>query len=268
MAIMSTAPPSRPWRGAGFRCTVTTAIAAVLSTLAGFQALDQGGLARSFDSAPFLTPTGLRVEPLQLWHDAGPTFGFRIEAKTGRPRSGRVVALGYLADTGKWSSPLAEALAEVDVLGVEFNHDVALQRGSGRSAALIARVLGDRGHLSNEQGAGFVAAVLARSRPGTLRHLVLLHLSQQCNHPGLALGAARIVLRESGRRISLHAATQSAAHPNLWIKPASASARRFPNGRALRPQRSTDAIIADNLPLFGFGIEPEVVSSWEAKHTR
>jgi len=39
---------------------------------------------------------------------------------------------------------MVEALADVDLLGVEFNHDVEMQRRSGRSPALIARVLGDR----------------------------------------------------------------------------------------------------------------------------
>ena len=115
---------------------------------------------------------------------------------------------------------MVEALADVDLLGVEFNHDVEMQRRSGRPPALIARVLGDRGHLSNAQGADFVAAVLARSRPGTIRHLVLLHLSHQCNLPHLALGVARAAIRGTGRRVALHAALQAAAHPNLWLAPA------------------------------------------------
>ena len=52
---------------------------------------------------------------------------------------------------------MAEAMVDVDLLGVEFNHDVELQRRSGRSPALIARNLGDRGHLSNRQGADLLA---------------------------------------------------------------------------------------------------------------
>jgi hypothetical protein len=107
----------------------------------------------------------------------------------------------------------------VDLLGVEFNHDVAMQRSSGRSRALIMRNLGDRGHLSNRQGAEFVQAVLARSRRGALRHLVLLHLSQQCNLPDLAIETARSALGPPGRRIAVHAAQQSLSHPNLWIVP-------------------------------------------------
>ena len=40
------------------------------------------------------------------------------------------MSIGYLADSGTWSEAIAQALAGVDVLGVEFNHDVAMQRSS------------------------------------------------------------------------------------------------------------------------------------------
>jgi phosphoribosyl 1,2-cyclic phosphodiesterase len=207
-----------------------------LERLPGFRALDASDLVRHFADGPFLTPTGLRIEPLPLRHDSGPTFGFRVEVSA-RGRSGRPVALGYLADTGCWSDALAEAMADVDLLGVEFNHDVEMQRRSGRSPALIARVLGDRGHLSNAQGAGLVEAVLARSRPGTVRHLVLLHLSRQCNLPGLALTVARAAIRGTGRRVALHAAEQAIAHPNVWVAP---TRRRPAAGRTPRADPAAD----------------------------
>jgi phosphoribosyl 1,2-cyclic phosphodiesterase len=189
-----------------------------LARHAGFRALDGAGLVRHYDDRPFLTPSGLRVEAVELRHDAGPTFGFRLEAKAARGM--RSVALGYLADTGSWSDAMADAMAEVDLLGVEFNHDVTLQRRSGRHPSLIARNLGDWGHLSNEQGAGLVAAVLGRSGPSAVRHLVLLHLSEQCNRPTLALRAARDAVRGAGRRVAVHAARQAPAHPNIAVEPA------------------------------------------------
>lgn len=188
-----------------------------LARRAGFAELDAAGLVRAYDDRPFLTPAGHGVEPLELSHDGGPTFGFRIEAKP--TRGARGVAIGYLADTGCWSAALAEQMTDVNLLAVEFNHDVDMQRRSRRSAALIARNLGDRGHLSNRQGAELVSAVLARSGRSTVRHLVLLHLSEQCNLPRLALGEARAAIRGTGRRVLVHAARQSPAHPNLWVAP-------------------------------------------------
>jgi hypothetical protein len=112
---------------------------------------------------------------------------------------------------------MADSLADVDILSVEFNHDVAMQKSSGRSAALIARNLGDRGHLSNDQGAELVRSVLERSRRDKVSHLVLLHLSEQCNRPELAIHQARTAVQATGRRVSIHAARQTPAHPNLQI---------------------------------------------------
>ena len=180
----------------------------------GFVELDQMGLVRQYDGQPLLAPSGFRIEPIPLWHD-GPTFGFRIES-VARRRT-RAIAFGYLADTGSWSESTAECLADVDVLGIEFNHDVAMQKASGRSPALIARNLGDRGHLSNRQAAELVRSILRRSSRERVGHLVLLHLSEQCNRPELAIHEAREAAQETGRRILIHAARQSPAHPNLQI---------------------------------------------------
>jgi len=196
-----------------------------LDRLGHFPSLDEAGLFRSYDDRPFLTPDGLRVEPIELSHDAGPTYGFRLEGRA--DRKARPVALGYLADTGLWSSAMADALTDVDLLGVEFNHDVELQRRSGRSSYLIARNLGNRGHLSNVQGSALIEAVLNRSILGGLKHVVLLHLSDQCNRPDLAIKEARSAIQSSGRRIMVHAAEQGLASPNLLIT----SCRRRPRNQ-------------------------------------
>lgn len=183
----------------------------------GFQALESIGAVRHYDEHPLILPGGLRVEPFSLSHDSGPTFGFRIEGRG--DRRGRAVSIGYLADTGDWSEAMADALTDVDLLGVEFNHDVQMQLQSGRPRHLIARNLGDRGHLSNAQGSSLLEAVFARSHAGAVRHVVLLHLSAQCNRPALALAAARSAARRAGRRASIHAAEQSVAHPDLRLLP-------------------------------------------------
>lgn len=194
-----------------------------LTRAPGYTALDRVGLVRFYDERPFMAPSGFRIEPVTAWHDGGPTFGFRLEAGAGGKRRG--VAVGYLTDTGTWSDETVEALADVDVLAVEFNHDVMMQRTSGRHPSLIARNLGDRGHLSNRQAADLVGSILARSRRDRIAHLVLLHLSDQCNRPEIALREAGEVVRESGRQVFIHAARQSPAHPDLSLSPSRAAAR-------------------------------------------
>ena len=189
-----------------------------LSERPGFRELDASGLVRHYDERPFLAPTGLRIEPIELSHDGGPTYGFRVEGRAGR--KSRAASVGYMADTGCWTDAMADAMADVNALGIEFNHDVTLQLNSGRSPFLIRRNLGDRGHLSNAQGASLVSAVLGRSSPNSLRNIVLLHLSDQCNRPKLAVEFARQAVRDSGRRVAIHAARQTAAYPNLMVNAA------------------------------------------------
>lgn len=218
----------------------------VLDADAGFQQLERHDLVRFYDNQPFLAMCGYRVEPIPLRHDGGPTFGFRIEC-VARRRT-RAVSVGYLADTGSWTDAMADSLSDVDILGVEFNHDVALQKSSGRSPALIARNLGDRGHLSNRQGAELVRSVLARSGREKVGHLVLLHLSEQCNRPELALREAREAVRAAGRRVTIHAALQSPAHPDLRIGTHRALPRPSMNvltgNRAARPARAVSPTAA------------------------
>ena len=74
---------------------------------------------------------------------------------------------------------------------------------------LIERNLSDDGHLSNEQGAELIQAVLDHSRDHAPRHVVLLHLSEQCNQPDLALRVAAAAIRAAGRSVKVHAARRA-----------------------------------------------------------
>ena len=188
-----------------------------------FGDLLRAGLVRSFEARRGLTlAAGLRFLPLPVRHDSGATFGFRVEGSA--DLFGRAIALGYVADLGCWDEPLADHLRDVDLLAVEFNHDVELERSSGRTPRLIARVLGDEGHLSNDQGAALVRTVLRRSSAERLQHLVQLHLSRECNRPALARQAARPVLSELAGAARLHTANQDL--PGATLRLRSAPARR------------------------------------------
>ena len=174
----------------------------------GLQKWQFAGLVRPFSADRSFEPLPeVQVRPIAVRHDGGPTFGFRIECGRSLFTSGW--AIGYAADLGSWDEGLVRRLLDVDVLALEFNHDVELQRTSGRAPWLISRVLGDEGHLSNEQGAQLLEECLRRSIPGRLRHVIQLHLSRQCNSPRLAMSAARDVLQAAAGEIELHTADQS-----------------------------------------------------------
>jgi ribonuclease BN (tRNA processing enzyme) len=181
---------------------------------AEFAGLRQDKLVRTYRTGQALSlAPGLQAEALPLRHD-GLTFGFRLEYLDA---FGRSCVLAYAADLGSWTPRLARALAGADILALEFNHDVDLQVISGRPRALIRRNLGDHGHLSNAQAADLLREVLRLSPPGRLRHLVQLHLSRDCNHPDLALEAARTA--SAGHELAIHTSCQDAPLPCICTGP-------------------------------------------------
>jgi phosphoribosyl 1,2-cyclic phosphodiesterase len=186
------------------------------------------------DAEDFSLTPALRCRPLPLRHDGGPTFGFRFEGSANF--YGQPWALAYAADLGSWTPDLVRYLSDVDILALEFNHDVHMERISGRSPYLIARVLGDDGHLSNVQAAALLREVLALSAPGRLRHVVQLHLSRDCNRPALAAETARTVLAESAADVTLHTARQH--EPSHTLIPGALSRQPGPvRGRPTRAKR-------------------------------
>lgn len=200
-----------------FYCHASHHATLSLYSSSAFAALKAHKLIHDYEPGEEFSPaTGIRCRPLPLSHDSVSTFGFRFEQKTNN--GCRPVALAYAADLGTWTVELARDLTDVDMLALEFNHDEILEKTSGRSAQLIARVLGDYGHLSNSQAAGLVREVMSRSAPGRLRHLVQLHLSRECNRPILAAEAARMALAEWADTISVHTAAQDRPSPRVILE--------------------------------------------------
>ncbi len=115
---------------------------------------------------------GLHFHSLRMPHDSLGSCAFRIQRGDTR--------LGYATDIGRPSTELVEHLRGCTVVCLESNYCPQMQRDSGRPPFLIDRIMGGRGHLSNHQALE-IARLLHRSSP--LQRLVLLHLSQQCNHP-------------------------------------------------------------------------------------
>lgn len=126
---------------------------------------------------PFEPIRGLRVESHLADHD---NQGVAVLRFTFLP-TGR--SLGYATDIGRPTPSLITHLERVDVLAIESNYCPLLQAASARPAFLKDRITGGFGHLSNEQSAHAVRRIAPRE------HVVLLHLSRQCNTPHLALAA-------------------------------------------------------------------------------
>lgn len=205
-----------------------------------FPSLREAGLVQHYVPGQEISlASSLRCRAFPIPHDGGPTFAFRIEGAG--DLFGPTTALGYAADLGCWDEEIVRCMCDVDLLAVEFNHDVSLERSSGRPAHLVARVLGDEGHLSNHQAAALLRAILDRSTPGRLRHLVQLHLSRDCNHPHLAQEAAQRILREVAPSVSVLTAAQDEPGTTVHLSDRVGRPSR-PNGRGStrRPRRTAN----------------------------
>ncbi len=104
-------------------------------------------------------------------------------------------ALGVLSDAGHATHVMREHLRGVDTLFIEANYDeLMLQNDSKRPWATKQRISARHGHLSNGQTAELVAEVAT----GRLRRVILGHLSDDCNDPGLARRAVAEALEGAG----------------------------------------------------------------------
>ncbi len=216
-----------------------------------FPGLCESGLVRHYVPGEVVClAAGLRFQAFPVRHDSGPTFAFRIEGRG--DLFGPATALGYAADLGCWDETVVGSLCEVDLLAVEFNHDVSLERTSGRPAHLVARVLGDEGHLSNQQAAALLRAILDRSTPGRLRHLIQLHLSRDCNRPVLAQEAAQRVLSEIAPSVAVRTAEQDrpgeTIHLNDQPDRTARARKRTGKRKGRKNTRSTQPLLPGLLP--------------------
>jgi len=141
----------------------------------------------------------LEVVPFSIPHDAGDPVGYRIYAQG--------FSAAVATDLGYFAPTVRDAVEGADVVLLESNHDPEmLRRNPHYPQHLKSRILGRKGHLSNESGAE-AAVELAQS--GT-RHLLLGHLSGENNTPELAMrtvqGALEKAGAEIGRDVTLHVA--------------------------------------------------------------
>jgi phosphoribosyl 1,2-cyclic phosphodiesterase len=98
--------------------------------------------------------------------------------------------LGVLTDAGCVTPHMVAMLDTCDALVLECNHDSAMLAASAYPASLQRRIAGRLGHLDNEAAASLLAQI-DRSR---LQHVIAAHLSEQNNHPELAVSALAAVL--------------------------------------------------------------------------
>ena len=138
----------------------------------------------------------LQVVPFPVSHDAVDPVGFCFYYKEQK----WVVA----TDFGMITRSVAEALAYADVAVLESNHDPEMLQAGPYPLYLKQRIIGKRGHLSNND-AGILLAKIPRVQN---MQVFLAHLSQHNNLPHLAERTVCDVLRHHdcavGEDVILH----------------------------------------------------------------
>jgi phosphoribosyl 1,2-cyclic phosphodiesterase len=132
----------------------------------------------TFDGQAFEPIANVKFRALTFQHDELGSHGFIIEALGRR--------IGYATDLGRVPKALIERFCGVDVLALESNYDPQMEMNSARPWFLKRRIMGGKGHLSNQQAFDAIRGILDRCQSGSHRlpeHIVLLHRSRECNCP-------------------------------------------------------------------------------------
>ena len=100
-----------------------------------------------------------------------------------------------VTDLGKLSSQIIDRLNLANWIVLESNHDEELLRIGPYPLNLKRRILGNKGHISNQTVADF----LEHQFSGLAGHIFLAHISRQNNIPNLVLDTACEALSRRNR---------------------------------------------------------------------
>ncbi|MGZ4031990.1 MAG: MBL fold metallo-hydrolase [Tumebacillaceae bacterium] len=128
----------------------------------------------------------LKIEPFAISHDAREPVGFCFYQ--GDTKLALATDLGYVSDRVK------EAIEGADAFIFEANHDVEMLRMGPHPWSVKKRILGDKGHLSNEASGDALIEVLS----GNSQDVYLAHLSPDNNMPEIAEITVRGILQQNG----------------------------------------------------------------------
>ena len=132
------------------------------------------GLTRVIEADVPFTIGELTVKPFVISHDAKEPVGYRLE------KEGKSAAIA--TDLGQYDESLIRRLQGLDVLLLESNHDVRMLEAGKYPYYLKRRIMGEKGHLSNEAAGQLLAQLLHDN----MKEIFLGHLSRENNYEALA----------------------------------------------------------------------------------
>ncbi len=139
-----------------------------------------------FDTGSDFTLRDIDIHALRIFHDSKDPTGFVFHYGEKK--------LSIVTDTGYVSEEMKEKIKHSDLLFLEANHDPVMLEKGPYPFHLKQRILGAKGHLSNED-AGFVLPEVLKGKGETV---FLGHLSHENNVPLLAMDTVSGILRDHG----------------------------------------------------------------------
>lgn len=122
----------------------------------------------------------MQICPFMISHDANEPSGYRIE-------DGKKSA-AIATDLGIYDEYTVNHLKNLNAVVLEANHDIRMLEVGPYPYPLKRRVMGDRGHLSNELSGRLLCDILHDN----LQHVVLGHLSKENNYEELAYETVKL----------------------------------------------------------------------------
>lgn len=126
----------------------------------------------------------LEVKPFSIDHDAANPVAYRIQ------NGHKSVAVA--TDMGHYSQYIIDHLQGLDALLLESNHDVNMLEAGPYPYYLKKRILGDHGHLSNENAGRLLNYILHDN----LKRILLGHLSKENNYEELAYETVKLEISQ------------------------------------------------------------------------
>ncbi len=136
-------------------------------------------LFHGFDPEQSFQLNDLWVKPISTWHDAVDSVCYTVSDDNKK--------ISVATDLGDYDAHIVNALSGADAMLIEANHDVRMLEVGPYPYYLKQRILGKRGHLSNERGGQLIRELLNDHVKG----IYLGHLSKENNYPELAFEAVK-----------------------------------------------------------------------------
>ncbi|MCM1182748.1 MAG: MBL fold metallo-hydrolase [Roseburia sp.] len=122
----------------------------------------------------------ITVNPMKISHDAAQPVAYRFQYGSEK--------MAVVTDLGTYNEYTVECLKGMDVLMLEANHDINMLQVGPYPYYLKQRILGNKGHLSNELSGKLLSCLLHDN----LKSVILGHLSKENNLAELAYETVRL----------------------------------------------------------------------------